>query len=192
MKIKTLIPALFAVGLICMSQVRSANAFFTTYVTAKGGYEVYYIRDTKLEEEFNNWNKYVKITNKEGSIPVYVRVKAFSGSMYSLLYAGEGWSYSETDGYYYYDQPLYGGETTKALKVFIDNIPVNPEEGDNFNVVVIYETIPIAYNEQNEVILPQNADWSETLTAASLSENANVQQEKSVSEIVIQEGEGQE
>lgn len=168
MKIKTFIPALFAATLICMSSVKDANAFFTTYVTAKGGYEVSYMRETHMEEQFENWNKYVTVTSKEGSIPVYVRVKAFSGELYELSYAGEGWKYVEADGYYYYDRPLYGGETTKALRIFIDNIPVNPEHEQNFNVIVIYETIPVQYDEQNEWIQPEKADWSETLSSVEI------------------------
>lgn len=65
MKRKTFIPALFAAALVCMSNVKDANAFFTTYVTAKGGYEVSYMRETHMEEQFENWNKYVTITSKE-------------------------------------------------------------------------------------------------------------------------------
>lgn len=176
MKMKTFIPALFAAGLICFSNVKSANAFFTTYVTAKGGYEVNYMRETKIEEQFENWNKYVTITNKEGSIPVYVRVKAFCGELYTLSYSGEDWKYVEADGYYYYEKPLYGGETTKALRVFIDNIPVKPEEEQNFNVVVIYETIPVQYDEQNELVSPEIADWSETLSSVNEVESVELEE----------------
>lgn len=189
MKVKTLLPALFAVCLICMSNVHNANAFFTTYVTAKGGYEVYYMRDTKLDEKYNDWNKYVTVTNKEGSIPVYVRVKAFAGSLYTLSYSGEGWVYSEKDGYYYYEQPLNGGQTTKALRVLIDNIPVKPEAGDNFNVVVIYETIPIQYAADNTLIAPDAADWSKTLTSTTESENVSIQENVTDSELTIDGGE---
>ncbi len=80
------IPALMAAALLCVSQVGNANAYFTTYVKAKGGYPVSWEHHENINESFNDWSKYVSITSKEGSVPVYVRVKAFAGSKYTLEY----------------------------------------------------------------------------------------------------------
>ena len=85
-----IISAALAVGLVCISSVQNANAYFTTYVTAKGGYEVSWEHHEKITEEFVDWNKYVTITSEEGSIPVYVRVKAFAGSSYQLMKEPDG------------------------------------------------------------------------------------------------------
>lgn len=180
MKMKAFIPALFVAGMICFSSVQDANAYFTTYVTAKGGYEVAFKRETHIDEEFENWNKYVTITSKKDSIPVYVRVKAFSGSMYTLSYSGDNWVFSEKDGYYYYTVPLNGGETTKALRIFIDQIPVNPKEEQNFNVIVVYETTAVQYNEQNKPVSPQDADWSKTLSSISTVVPETSQEEQNI------------
>ncbi|MDE7247058.1 MAG: hypothetical protein K2N43_04150, partial [Lachnospiraceae bacterium] len=97
-----IISAVLAVGLVCISSVQNANAYFTTYVTAKGGYEVSWKHKEDIHEEFRDWSKYVTITSEAGSVPVYVRVKAFAGSSYELDYEGTGWTYNSADGYYYY------------------------------------------------------------------------------------------
>ena len=149
-----IISAALAVGLVCISSVHSANAYFTTNVTAKGGYEVSWKHQESIEERFENWSKYVKITSEAGSVPVYVRVKAFAGSTYQLTYEGSQWT--EKDGYYYYNSALPGGEATEELRIGIGNISVNLKDGMNFNVVVVYETIPAQYG-----VDPWNADWTQ-------------------------------
>ena len=153
-----IISAALAVGLVCISSVQNANAYFTTYVSAKGGYEVSWKHKEDIHEEFKDWSKYVTITSEAGSVPVYVRVKAFAGSTYQLVYEGDKWTYK--DGYYYYNSELPGGGTTEALRVGIDNIPVNPKDGMNFNVVVVYETIPVQYG-----VNPWDADWTQRKTS---------------------------
>lgn len=164
-KITNIISAALAVGLVCISGVQNANAYFTTYVTAKGGYEVSWKHREKITEEFVDWNKYVTITSEEDSIPVYVRVKAFAGSRYKLTYQGTGWTYNEADGYCYYDSVLQGGGTATGLRVGIDNVPVNPKEGTDFNVVVVYETIPVQYGADGSMTEPAKADWTQRKTS---------------------------
>ncbi len=159
-----IISAVLAVGLVCISSVQNANAYFTTYVTAKGGYEVSWKHREHIEETFQDRKKYVTITSEEGSVPVYVRVKAFAGSTYQLEYEGTKWI-SNTDGYYYYDSPLPGGGTTEKLRVGIGNIPVNPKDGMNFNVVVVYETIPVQYDANGEMVKPEAANWTQSETS---------------------------
>lgn len=166
--IKT-IPALALAGLVCASDVGSANAYFTTYVTAEGGYTVSWEHREELHEEFHDWNKLVTVSSKEGSVPVFVRVKAYSGSTYALTYTGSDWT-DGGDGYWYYKTPLAGGETTTGLNIAISNIPTTATEGTNFNVVVVYETIPATYNTDGSAQDPAAQDWSETLTSDSESD----------------------
>ena len=152
------IPAIVAAVLICISSVGDANAYFTTYVIAKGGYS--WRHNESMNDEVNNWDKYVSVSSQEGSIPVYVRVKGFAGSKYTLTYTGDGWTYNSSDGYYYYNEVLEGGKTTSSIRIAISDIPSTPEDGDNFNVVVIYETIPVQYDSEGNLIAPIDADWS--------------------------------
>lgn len=188
MKKLIVIPALIAFGLVCISGVQNANAYFTTYVTAKGGYEVSWKHKETIEENFTDWDKYVTIKSEEDSIPVYIRAKAFAGSTYSLTYSGTDWSYNSGDGFYYYQYALNGGETTTALRISIDQIPLNPQGGENFNVVVIYESLPVVYDEDGEMISPQDADWSQTITSTTETMPVNPNQENSSENIVIIEG----
>lgn len=160
MRKQSLIPALVAAALVCISQVGNANAYFTTYVRAKGGYPVSWEHHETIHESFNDWSKYVSITSREDSVPVYVRVKAFAGSKYTLEYFGDDWTFNQNDEYFYYKYQLEGGKTTSNLRVAISNIPSNVQEGTNFNVVVIYETIPVQVNEDGEILSPVEADWT--------------------------------
>lgn len=163
MKLKSILPVIIAIGFIGISNISNANAYFTTYVTAKGGYSVNWKHEEHMEESFTDWNKYVTITSKPDSIPVFVRVKAFAGTTYSLDFSGSEWSKNDADGYYYYNIPLNGGETTTALKIFIDNIPINPQKNENFNVVVVYETVPAQFDEAGNPISPMQADWTKEI-----------------------------
>lgn len=165
MKKKSIFLFVLTIALIFATSVNSALAYFTTYAEAAGGYTLrlgggYVIPGggNDIEEEFSNWTKRVTITNDPDGQPVYVRAKALSGSKYSLRYDGKGWTLID-DGYYYYDEILYGGEKTTELLITIENIPTDLHIGDDFNVVVIYETTPVAYDTNG---IPY-ADWSSTL-----------------------------
>ena len=159
MRFRKWLPAFAAAELICISSVGDANAYFTTYVIAKGGYS--WRHSESLNDDVKEWDKYVSVTSKEGSIPVYVRVKGFAGSKYTLTYLGDGWTNNISDGYYYYNEALEGGKTTSSLRVAISDIPSSPEDGENFNVVVIYETIPIQYDDDGNMVEPIKADWGD-------------------------------
>ena len=154
--------ALLAV-LILSASVHSAWAYFTTYATARGGYTIEH--KTRINEKFSEWKKHVSISNDKDSGPVYVRAKGFCGSAYTLNYgeSSNKWSLNEKDGYYYYSDILFGGGNTEELVVEIGNIPENiansPDfDPADFNVVIIYETIPVLYDVSGKNALP--ADWS--------------------------------
>ena len=68
-----------------------------------------------------------------------------------------------SDGYYYYTPIVNAGETTTILKVLIGNVPEDVKEGDEFNVIVIYETTPVQYREDGTPY----ADWSVKLTTGT-------------------------
>ena len=180
MKIRKAIPVLMAVGLIFAGQINSANAYFTTYVTAKGGYVVSWEHHEEMTETFSEWTKYVTIASKADSVPTFIRVKVFGDTKYDLKIMGNDWEYNPADDFYYYKKDLQGGQITTPLSVKISNIPVSPREGDNFNVVVVYESIVAEYefavnenesdeNESDEkqkrIVIknPMECDWQDTL-----------------------------
>lgn len=166
MKWNKTILAAAAVVLPLSAGIGTALSYFTANDEAVGGYEVVVgAPDTEIEEGFYNWKKEVRITNKADSdVPVYVRVKAFSGSEYPLEYTygtdGEGnpyWRYEE-DGYYYYNSILGIGEATEILNIEIKDVPdasVSTDK-DKFNVIVIYERTSAVKDDGKGNLVP---DW---------------------------------
>lgn len=139
--------------------VGKAWAYFTTYAEAAGGYTIRLGDRTEITESFTEWTKHVSIASEEDSEPVYIRVRAFCGSQYTLEYSGEGWSQG-ADGYYYYSSAVAGGASTAVLDLRINNIPEDPEELERFNVVVIYESTPVRYHEDGTPYTVHETDWS--------------------------------
>ena len=146
--------------LVLSMGIGSAWAYFTTYAEARGGYTIELGGKTELREEFSAWTKHVAITNAPDSVPVYIRAKAFCGSQYELVYMDESGKWSPgADGFYYYSDPVAGGETTAELQILIDNVPVDVNTGDSFNVIVVYESTPVQYHADGTPY----ADWNVVL-----------------------------
>ena len=137
---------------------QSALAYFTTYATAKGGYTILG-ETTSLEESFANWTKRVRVSNT-GSLPCYVRVRAFCGSRYTLTFTGEGWTES-ADGCWYYNAIVPAGGASSELDIAIGNVPA--DEAESFNVIVVQEAAAVRYAAGGTPY----ADWSQTLSSDS-------------------------
>ncbi len=152
--------ALLAAVLILAASLPSALGYFTAYTRAQGGAVLHLGGSTHITEEFSNWTKHVVITSEEGSQPVYVRARAFSGGQYPLTYSSEenSWSLGE-DGYYYFNRILNGGESTTELLIHIDGVPEKAAQDQAFNVVVVYETTPVRYDENGDPY----AEWTQDL-----------------------------
>lgn len=160
MKKKSVIFAAIAVVLVLAANLPLAWGYFSTYTEAQGGMPIQSRKvETEIEEpEVTNWAKHLVITNSEGGSPVYIRAKAFGGSEYDLSYESDGsWKLGEGEFYYYKDILNAGGETSELL-VKINNRPAD-EKGQEFNVVVIYESTPVRYDESGNPY----ADWDQPL-----------------------------
>lgn len=173
MKKKNVLLAVLAVSLTLSAGVGTAWSYFTTYAEANGGYTLKLgDKTTIVEEPPTEWTKHVSITSREDSEPVYVRVRAFCGSEYELKpnYSGSAKWNPNSDGYYYYSDIINGGEKTEVLDIKIENIPADEDlkNGDNFNVVVIYETTPVRYREDGTPY----ADWNAGLTTGTVEGGA--------------------
>lgn len=135
--------------------IRESMAYFTTYVTAAGGYPVTLGSETEIEEDVSDMTKHIVISNT-GESDCYVRVMVFGGSQFEISYnAGDGWYQSE-DGYWYYDQILPVGENTSELLAAIE---VPEDYTDPFNIVVIQECTPVLYDAESG---EPYADWERT------------------------------
>ncbi len=164
MKRRTLYLAALALILVLGAGIGESLAYFSTYAEAKGGYVIELGDRTELKEEFSNWTKRVTVVSAEDSEPVFIRVKAFCGSRYSLSYLDESgrWSLGD-DGYYYYSEIVPGGGSTAELQIRIGNVPASVKDGDSFNVIVIYESSPARWREDGTAY----ADWSVILDRVS-------------------------
>lgn len=165
-----------AAGLLILSAaIESAWAYFTTYADAAGGMTIHLGDVTQIEETVSDWTKHVTITSEADSEPVYVRVRAFSGSAYTLTYSSEDGSwYDGRDGYWYYDKILYGGgKTEKELQIKIDGIPENVKAGEDFNIAVIYESTPVLYKEDGTPY----AEWDAKIVDGVVKQEDDAQKE---------------
>ena len=163
--------AAMALTAVMTAGIGQAWAYFTTYAQAEGGYPIHLGDRTEITEEFSDWTKHVAVTSDPESAPAYVRVKAFSGSLYTLEYSSAvsgDWTPGD-DGYYYYNKILNGGETTTGLNISIGGIPEDAEDGDTFNVVVIYESTPVRYDSAGA----EYADWNALADTGRIDANGS-------------------
>ena len=162
MKKRHIILTCIIAALVMSASIGGAVSYFTTYAEARGGGTITLGDETTIEEKIVSGGKEVKIHNKEGSKPVYVRVRAYASEKYPLTYAGTGWTNGD-DGWSYFDAPVAGNGYTETLKVTIGDIPADDvaKLGDHFNVVVVYETIPaVEYDSNGNPVAAINADWT--------------------------------
>lgn len=104
--------------------VGTTFAYFTTHAEAVGGHTINLGDYTEITETFTDRTKHVVIRNQATdagqSIPVFIRVKAFSGSSNPLTYSEpdglSNWT-PAADGYHYYTLPVAPGEETTQLDV---------------------------------------------------------------------------
>ncbi len=169
MKKKQIFLGFLAAGLVMSSSVGSAWAYFTTYVEARGGEVISLGDETSVTEEFSQWTKHIRITSDADSKPVYVRAKAFC-SAYEIQYIdpnaadpdSEKWT-PGADDYYYYSGIVEGGGETTELLVHIKDVPSEEVDQKDFNVVIIYETTPVQYDENGKPLPASEIDWNDKL-----------------------------
>ena len=147
--------------LLLVPAVDGAWAYFTTYTQARGGYPLKLGGKTEMKEGLFAWTKHVSIENTGDLGAVFVRARAFCDSKYMLKYSDAGGKWSDGgDGFWYYSDVVYPGEATEELLVKIDGVPTGEdgkplEDGENFDVIVIYECTPVLYDKDGKPY----ADW---------------------------------
>lgn len=161
---KNLCLAAAALTLTASLGVGSAMAYFTTYATAAGGASLSLNNTVTIpEEDVVNWTKNVTIQNT-GETDCYVRVQVFAGDKYqdSLQYSDENGKWTPgSDGYYYYSDIVPVGGASEKLLVHIDNM----DSEDNFNVIVVQESTPVLYDENDQPY----ADWSRVMDSGEVT-----------------------
>ena len=158
MKKRTVILTVLAFAMIISASIQPAIAYFTTYTSALGGHKIILGNTTTITETFSQFVKHIVIHSDEDSEPVYIRAKVFYIGPYTIEIGGTGWSGPDSDNYYYYGDIVNGGGETTELTVAITGIPgqeegstEEPEDGENFNVIVVYESVPVQYKGTDPV-----------------------------------------
>ncbi|NBI91298.1 hypothetical protein D3Z45_12155 [Lachnospiraceae bacterium] len=153
----------FAIGLllVCGIEEKPSTAYFTTYASAKGGYELQAGTETEIEEEIIELTKHIRIVNT-GKVDCFVRVKVFAGSLTPVSYLDDSGKWRlEGDGYWYYQDILASGAATEELAATIE-VPAGMEDMmDSFDVVVIQECTAVLYREDGTPY----ADWERKIEA---------------------------
>lgn len=141
---------------MCGMRMESSMAYFTTYASAKGSYELQTGTETEIHEEIDGLNKHIRIENT-GNGDCFVRVKVFVGSVNDISYAPENGSWNEgEEEYWYYGKVLSPGEISEGLTASIE-VPEGVENmWDSFNVIVIQECTPVLYRADGTPY----ADWN--------------------------------
>lgn len=160
-------------ALIISANIQPAIAYFTTFTYAKGGHPIYLRDTTRIEEQFSQQTKHVRIKSEANSSPVWVRAKVFYAyqGIEKITISGVNdpskWQEGATDGngyvYYNYSEPLPGGGTTEELTVKIETKSketLTPDAGDQYDVIVVYESTPVRYDENGKEI---PVDWNAPL-----------------------------
>lgn len=162
--IRTGLYTAIAVMLVMSAVMGTAWAYFTTYAKAKGGVVLNLGHQETIDEDFKSWEKTLDITSESDSRPVYLRAKAYSIE-YPVTYSNsQNWTEGD-DGWMYYTLTLAPGtslsDSGDQLKVQINDVPAEDlEDGKTFNVIVVYESTEVQYDENGEQIDPMSADWA--------------------------------
>lgn len=142
-------PVLAAV-LVLGASVGPAASYFTTYVTAQGGYTLELAQRRVFTHETVDANVKSVTVENTGEQECYVRVRVVSTTEVPVSYAGAGWM-DGGDGYWYYQDPVQPGGSTGVLKASINLPTSSPErpipEGTQVNVVVLSECAPVLYDD---------------------------------------------
>lgn len=147
---KLALPAL-AAAMVLGTATGPATSYFTTYVTAQGGYELR-LRDVEVipHETVDANVKNITIENT-GDVECYVRVRVESGNAIPIAYSGEGW-FDGNDGYWYYSEIVPPHTSTGVLRAEI-TLPTSGEEspipeGTTVNVIVVSEAAKVLYDDE--------------------------------------------
>lgn len=174
MKRKGIVTAGLAVALVLGAAVAPATAYLTGNDEALGRVSVGPLADqVYIEEDVEGLKKTVTLTADPKSGPVYVRMRAYTGSEHEqyLRYVpdDEGlWVGPDDEGWYNYAAILGPGESANGLVVELDGLPEGMllTEGDSVNVVIVYEYTPVLFDEDGEPY----ADWSDELSELIVEE----------------------
>lgn len=155
-----------AIMLIMSAGMGKAWAYFSSYARATGGVPLRLGHEEHIDEDFDSWEKKITIKSTEDSRPVYVRARSYCAD-YDIAYNGEGFkseNWEQSGDWMYYTEILQPGKETSVLHARILDVPKSgsPElrDADSFNVIIVYETTEVQYDQNGKEIPAKQADWN--------------------------------
>ena len=132
--------------------IGTAMAYFTDTTAAEGGRTVSVEYHATPTEEIENNLKAITLTADPGSLPVYVRARAYSSYEVTYTRTDDNWEQVVDNGvtWWRYRFPIQDGESTTQLIAEIEFLA--GEEGDTANVIVITEYTPVQYDEDGNAL----------------------------------------
>lgn len=162
LKNKTALLVVMALVMVLGVSVKESLAYFTTFATAKGGYDVALGWETEIDEEFVDNKKTISIENT-GDMDCYVRVKVLATQEANLKFSGSDKWKQGGDGYWYYSDIVKANSKTESLIATIGPVDKDVIKAD-FDVVVIHESAPVLYDDEGKALPSDSAEvWSQKI-----------------------------
>ena len=157
MKKSRLLLTVLAAALILSLSIGSALAYFTDWTDADGAEVVHAGHTGEIDETFNSWIKHVTVKNTSADVTVFIRAKVFT--TYTVECYGTNWDSVGKNEYTYYANPVGPGEPAGDVLNVKITPPTGFEDGDSFNVIVVYEAVPAKYDSEGNA----SADWDQEI-----------------------------
>ncbi len=164
MKRRHIVLAVLAMVLVLGLSVGTAWSYFTDTTYAEGSVTLSVEPTGTIVEENGPGTKTIRIKNTSQMAPVWTRVRVYAAAALGANASGTNWSGQISD-WYQYSEPLAPGAESQPLNVtFTLGAGADPAnnkpgalDGDEQNVVVLYECVPVSYDASGN---PLPANWN--------------------------------
>ena len=155
MKRRHIVLAVLTVMLVTGLSVGTVWSYFTDTTFAEGSVQLN-VAPPGITEENQPGIKKIKINNTSGTVPVWTRVRVYAAAALGASASGTNWS-GQIQDWYEYTEPLAPGAQSKELTVKFALPDLGGDApgalvGDEQNIVVIYECVPVSYDASGKVL----------------------------------------
>jgi len=161
--------ALLSALLLSATIAAAAGAYFSDYETALGEVTLNLSGQTRIDEEVNEGEKTISITNT-GDATVVVRLAVYGPGKMTVEFDDADWE--KNGDYYYYKKVLAPNETTSSAVTATMELTDEEKEmiGDSFDIVVVHESATAVYEfdeakQKNKVMVPVTYDENNNETS---------------------------
>jgi predicted ribosomally synthesized peptide with SipW-like signal peptide len=160
MKRSNLVLAILAVMLVLGMSVGKAWSYFTDSDSAEGTLTLSVQPSSEIEEHNDPGMKTIRIRNTSQAVSVWVRARVYANPKLGASASGDNWQ-GDIVSWYEYGVPLSAGAEAEPLYVkFHLPRPYDEQQGegaldgDETNVIVVYEYLPTQYDTEGKPLAP--------------------------------------